>query len=58
LKYITGEIIGRVATDGEGSLPVSCERRLERADSGYWDEEWANPQEFELTEWTTDEDEH
>lgn len=47
-------IIGRYS-ETEGTLPVSCERRLEHADSGYWDEDWESVEEFE--NWVEGEDE-
>ena len=46
LKYITEYIIGRVG-DVDGVFPVSCERRLEHADSGFWDYDWESVEEFE-----------
>jgi cytochrome b involved in lipid metabolism len=46
LRKVVEFIIGRLG-DVDGLQSISCERRLEHAESGYWDDEWGSVQEFE-----------
>lgn len=56
MKYVVQHIIGRLTEAEEGVFSVPCERRLERADSGYWDHDWESVEEFEEYNWVLDED--
>lgn len=51
-------IIGRLTeeTQEEGVFSIPCERRLERADSGYWDHDWESVAEFEEYNWAVDDE--